>query len=211
MNPGTSITNTSGIANALQRLMKRAALSAASLSRIPPSCSRRVEQPDQRDPLGQRQLAQPRDLQLAGHPHRAGHHREVVRRDRRESPAHLAIAGDHAIGGCVDAVHRALGEVRAAVDAQLDKRPLVDQQCQPLARRQLPCRVLRFDPLRPAAEPDLLAARSQVLRERSQQAGRRCVGRHYRKLERTRSSDGERAASTLNGPSIRDRACRRRP
>ncbi len=38
MKPGTSIRNTSGIANALQRLTKRAALSAESLSRIPPSC-----------------------------------------------------------------------------------------------------------------------------------------------------------------------------
>ena len=38
MKPGTSIRNTSGIANALHRFTKRAALSAESLSRIPPSC-----------------------------------------------------------------------------------------------------------------------------------------------------------------------------
>ena len=38
MKPGTSIRNTSGIPNALQRFTKRAALSAESLSRMPPSC-----------------------------------------------------------------------------------------------------------------------------------------------------------------------------
>src|SRR3954451_4740522 len=37
MNPGTSWRKTSGRPNALQRLTKRAALSAESLSRIPPS------------------------------------------------------------------------------------------------------------------------------------------------------------------------------
>src|SRR5215212_6046239 len=37
MNPGTSIRKTSGSPNALQRLTKRAALSAESLSRMPPS------------------------------------------------------------------------------------------------------------------------------------------------------------------------------
>ena len=37
MKPGTSIRNTSGMPNASQRLTKRAALSAESLSRMPPS------------------------------------------------------------------------------------------------------------------------------------------------------------------------------
>ena len=38
MNPGTSMRNSSGMEYALQRLTKRAALSAESLSRIPPRC-----------------------------------------------------------------------------------------------------------------------------------------------------------------------------
>ena len=38
MNPGTSCRNTSGIPNALHRFTNRAALSAESLSRIPPRC-----------------------------------------------------------------------------------------------------------------------------------------------------------------------------
>ena len=38
MKPGTSIRKTSGMPKALQRLTKRAALSAESLSRMPPSC-----------------------------------------------------------------------------------------------------------------------------------------------------------------------------
>ena len=96
-----------------------------------------VEQPDERDPLGQRQLAQARDLQLAGHPHRAGHHREVVGAHGDQPAVDLAVAGDHAVGGRVHAVHRALGEVRAAVDAELDERALVDQQREALARGEL--------------------------------------------------------------------------
>ena len=38
MNPGTSWRKTSGISKASQRLTKRAALSAESFSRMPPSC-----------------------------------------------------------------------------------------------------------------------------------------------------------------------------
>ena len=97
----------------------------------------RVEQPDQRDPLGQRQLAQPRDLELAGHAHRARHHREVVGGDRDQPAVDLAVAGDHAVGRRLLALHRPLGEVRPAVDPELDERALVDQQGEPLARGQL--------------------------------------------------------------------------
>ena len=54
----------------------------ASWIRAPAESSSQIE----RDPLGQRQLAQARHLQLAGHPHRAGHHREVVGGDRDQPP-----------------------------------------------------------------------------------------------------------------------------
>ena len=60
--------------------------------------ARGVEQPDERHPLGQRELAQARDLHLAGHPHRAGHDREVVGADGDEPPVDLAVAGDDAVG-----------------------------------------------------------------------------------------------------------------
>ncbi len=68
----------------------------------------RVEQPDERHALGQRELAQARGLQLAGHAHRARHHGEVVGTDRDHAPVDLAVAGDDAVRGRVDVVHRAL-------------------------------------------------------------------------------------------------------
>ena len=136
----------------------------------------RVQQPDERDPLGERELAQARDLELAGHAHRAGHHREVIGGDRGQAAVDLAVAGDHAVGGGVLAVHGALGEVRPPVDPELDERPLVDQQRQPLARGQLLARVLGGDLLLAATEPDLLAPCTQIFGERAQQAGGGGVG-----------------------------------
>ena len=63
------------------------------------------------------------DLDLAGHPHRAGHHGEVVRAHRHEAPVDLAVARDHPVRGGLHPVHRALGEVWAPVDADLDDVP----------------------------------------------------------------------------------------
>ena len=129
----------------------------------------RVEQPDERDPLGQRELAQARDLDLAGHPHRAGHDREVVGADGDHAPVDAAVAGDHAVGRRVAALHRALGEVRLGVDAELGERPVVDQQRDPLARGQLARLVLARDPLLAAAEP--CAARAARAGPRRASAG----------------------------------------
>ena len=139
-----------------------------------------VEQPHERDALGQRQLAQARDLDLAGHAHRAGHHREVVGAHRGQAPVDLAVAGDHAVGRGVDAVHRALGEVRAPVHAQLDERAVVDQQRDALARGQLLALVLRGDLLLAAAEPDARSPLLEVLDERSQQRGGGLLCSHQR-------------------------------
>ncbi len=150
----------------------------------------RVEQPHERDPLGQRELAQPGDLQLAGHPHRAGHHREVVGGDSDEPAVDLAVTGDDAVGGRVLALHRALGEVRTAVDPELDERPLVDQQRQPLAGGQLLLCVLTGDLLLTTAEPDLLAAGGEILGERAQQAGGGSVGGHGRSRVRGEAESG---------------------
>ena len=117
-----------------------------------------VEQPHERDPLGERQLAQTSHLDLTGHPHRAGHHREVVRAHRGEAAVDLAVAGDHAVGGRLHAVHRALRGVRAAMDAELDERAGVDQQRDPLARGELLALVLLGDLLLAAAQHRLGAA-----------------------------------------------------
>ncbi len=132
----------------------------------------RVEQPHEGHPLGQRELAQAGDLDLAGHAHRPGHHREVIRAHRGEPAFDLAVAGHDAVGGRVDAVHGALGEVRFAVDAELDEGALVDQQRDALARGQLLARVLRGDLLLASAEADLRAALVQILDQRAQQRGR---------------------------------------
>ena len=123
----------------------------------------RVEQPDQRHPLSQRDLAQAGHLELAGHPHRAGHHREVVGGDRARAAVDVAPAGDDAVGGSLLALHRPLREVRAAVDAHLDERALVDQQVDPLAGRELAALVLLGDLLLAAAQLRLLAPLVEVL------------------------------------------------
>ena len=111
----------------------------------------------------QRHLAQAGDLELAGHPHRAGHHGEVVGGDAGGAAVDVAPAGDDAVGGRLDPVHRPLGEVRPAVDAELDEGALVDQQVDPLARGQLAALVLLGDLLLAAAELRLRAALVQLL------------------------------------------------
>ena len=124
-----------------------------------------VEQPDERHPLRQRQLAQACDLDLAGHPHRAGHHREVIRADGRQPAVDLAVAGDHAVRRRLHPIHRPLREMRPAVDAQLGERAVVDQQRDPLARGELFAFVLLLDLLLAAAISDLRAARLEILDE----------------------------------------------
>ena len=130
-----------------------------------------VEQPHQRDPLGERQLPQARDFELSGHTHRARHHREVVGDNRDQPAVDLAIPGDCTVGGRVPALHRALGEVRPAVDAELDEGPLVDQQGQSLAGRELLTGVLSGHLLLSPTQLGQLPARSKILGEWAQQAG----------------------------------------
>jgi hypothetical protein len=137
-----------------------------------------VEQPDQWDALGQRKLSQASDLELARHPHRTSHHREVVSGHRDESPVDLAVAGDDAIGRSLLAIHRALRGVGAAMDPELGPRTRVDQELEPLARRQLLSGVLGGDLLAPAALADLRAADLEVLGEGSEEACCWSVGRH---------------------------------
>ncbi len=138
-----------------------------------------VEQPDEGDALGQGQLSQARDLQLARHAHRPGHHGEVVGAHGDKPPVDLAVAGDHAIGGRAHALHRALGEVGPCVDAHLDEGAVVDQQRQALAGGELLLGVLAGDLLLAAALGDLRASLEQVLDQRAQQRGR-LLGAHQR-------------------------------
>ena len=85
-----------------------------------------------------------------------------------QAPVDLAVAGDHAVGRRLLALHRPLGEVRPAVDAQLDEGALVDQQLEPLARGELVLLVLALDLLLAAALPGLLAPLVQIVDERPQ-------------------------------------------
>jgi hypothetical protein len=68
--------------------------------------------------------------------------------------------------------------MRPTVDPELDERTVVDKQVQALARGQLVGGVLLGDLLGAAALLDVLAARREILGERSKQAvGGSCHGR----------------------------------
>jgi len=91
----------------------------------------------------------------------------------------VAPAGDHAVGGRVLALHRALREVRPRVDADLDEGPLVDEQVDALARGQLAALVLLGDLLRAAAELGALAPLVQVAHQRVHSGGVGCFVRVF--------------------------------
>ena len=171
-----------------------------------------VEQPHEGQALGQRQLAQARDLDLAGHPHRAGHDREVVGGDRDQPAVDLAVAGDDAVGRRLLALQRAHRVVDARVEAQLGERAGVDEQVEALARGELVGRVLLGDLLLAAAELRLGAALVEVLDQRPEDRGRG-VGAHGAGL----SSSGAAACASaslssgvekqvISAPTIRARA-----
>ena len=161
----------------------------------------RVEQPDQRDPLLQRQLPQPGHLQLAGHPHRAGHHGEVVGGDRSGPAVDVPPAGDHAVGRRVAALHRALREVGAGVDSRARRscrrrraarsararsacRPRAGGRSSPRPRRAWPARGGRAGP------PSARAAAGRLVAHRPSTAGR--VSRRTRSRPRSRPRSSER-------------------
>ncbi len=124
-----------------------------------------VEQPDERHALRQRHLAEPSDLELAGHPHRAGHHGEVVGGDGAAAAVDVAPAGDHPIRRSLLPLHVPLREVRPAVDAELDEGARVAEQVDPLAGGELAALVLEGDLLLAAAELRLVTAGVDVLGE----------------------------------------------
>ena len=167
--------------------------------------ARRVEQPHERHALLQRQLAQARDLQLAGHPHRAGHHREVVGADAGHPAVDAAVAGDHPVGGRVAAVHRALGEVRLRMDAQLGERARRRPAARS-ARARSACRPragARSAPPRRRAAP--ARAARQVLGERAHAAHAGSTG-----LDRPGDERAPGGRARRRRPAPRTRSSRRR-
>ena len=101
----------------------------------------RVDQPHDRHPAAQRELADARHLGLAREPHRAALDREVVRGGGDGPAVDLAPAAHDGIGRDVVRTRPHLG----AVDAELDERATVEQQRHPLARGQLAALVVLRD------------------------------------------------------------------
>ena len=131
-----------------------------------------VEQPDERDPLRQRELAQARDLDLAGHAHRAGHDREVVGADRDQPAVDLAVAGDDAVGRRLLALQSRATE--KWMPAWMPSSVNVPSSMSSAIRSRavsLSARVLLGDLLLPAAEPRLRAALVRAPRRAGAGAG----------------------------------------
>src|SRR6185312_9769836 len=104
--------------------------------------ARRVDEPDHRDAVAQRHLAQARDLDLAGLADRSALDREVVGGGAHHASFDAAVAADDRVGG------RLVGaEVRhlRAVDADLEPLAVVEEAIEPLARAPLAALVLLAD------------------------------------------------------------------
>ena len=112
----------------------------------------RVVEADQRDAALERQVLDAADLLRLHLGERAAEDGEVLREDRDAPAVDLAEAGDDAVAGeallvQAESVHVVRGE-----RAELLERALVEQQREPLARRELAARVLLLDALLAAAE-----------------------------------------------------------
>ena len=166
----------------------------------------RVEQPHHRYALAQCEVAQAGDLELPGHAHRTRHDREVVGRHGHGAAVDLAVAGDHPVRRRLPALHRALREMRAPVDAELHERSLVHQQREPLARGQLALLVLAGDPLLASARAGLLPALVQVINQGAQRrpgdqlVGGRAIG-HGRDRRSSNGSSTRIAVSAMSARS----------
>src|SRR3979411_1954368 len=100
--------------------------------------------------------------------------------------------------------------MRAAMDAELGERALVDEQRQALARGELFLGVLARDLLLPAAELDLRPARLEVLDQRAQQRGL-LERRHKRPVHcGSRFSKNALTPSTMSSVDSASVSCARR-
>ena len=86
---------------------------------------------------------------------RATEHREVLAEHEDESTIDRAVAGDDAVAQVALAVQAEIGCAMSHERVELDERIRVEQQLQPLARRQLAALVLLVDALLAAAEQTL--------------------------------------------------------
>ena len=110
-----------------------------------------VVEADDRRAVPHRQVHDLADLLGERLGERAAEHGEVLREDVDEPPVDAAVAGDDAVAVVLLVLE---AEVRGAVDdepVELDEGALVEQEVEPLARRQLALGVLRLDALLAAA------------------------------------------------------------
>ena len=121
--------------------------------------ARRVDEPDHRNAVAQREFAQPRDLDLAGLPDRAALDREVVGGGADHAPVDVPVAADDRVG------RRLVGaEVRhlRAVNADLEPLAVVEEAVHAArARVHLP----RSCCLRIFSSPPICLMRSAALFE----------------------------------------------
>ena len=139
----------------------------------------RVVEPDDRRPDLHREVHDLADLLGVRLRQRAAEHREVLAVDEHEPAVDRAVAGDDAVAEDALPVgaepRRPVGDERV----QLDERIRVEQQVEPLTRRQLARRVLPLDPDR---SPALERLRAQLLEPGDPFR----VGRHVRGSLRSR-------------------------
>ena len=157
-----------------------------------------IEQPDERDALAHRVRAHAGDLVLPDGPHRAGHHGEVVGRDRNGPAVDLTDTGDHAVGGeepVAEACVHVIGE-----EAVLDPGPRIDEEIESLAHGQLAQRALTLDELLAAHLERAGLAGREVTDERTPVVTR--VGHRYRPFH-----CGRRFSAKAATPSAASSVC----
>ena len=154
---GPTIAATSGTTPDMYDLLaEQVARAGEQRARPPPGCARRPSRAARSAAsASERHLAEARDLDLAGLPHRAGHHREVVGGDRAGAAVDVPQPVITPSAGASLPSSAGCEKCGPAVDADLDEGAFVDQQVEALAGGQLAALVLGFDLLEAAAEAGL--------------------------------------------------------
>src|ERR1700693_5583509 len=121
-----------------------------------------IVQADDGRAVDEREVHDLADLVRVGLGEGAAEDREVLREDVYRPACHSAGSAHHGVAGDAGLLHV---EIPAAVDderIELEERPRVEQQFDPLVRRELPLPVLPLRPLAAASLARLLSQRLQV-------------------------------------------------
>ena len=117
---------------------------------------RRIEQPDKRNLLPNRQFPKTVHLSLLSITDRSRHDGKVVGSAGDETSVHLAVTGDAAVGRGVFPFHRRMGRLVMSQNSKLDKGPLVEKEVDPLPDGELSRLMLLRNLFRPAHLAELL-------------------------------------------------------